>query len=54
MTREGKQEQRRHVCPRKRKNPSIKTGPKKDKLEKGYKEHTNVSSEDLTFISKIK
>ena len=57
MTREGKQEQRRNQCPKKRKNPSAKTGPKKDNLKVGYKEHANaLDSKEIenVFIPKIK
>lgn len=55
MTRQGKQEERRAKCPRKRK-PSFaaKTGPKKDNLPSGYKEHQNSVELENTFISKIK
>jgi hypothetical protein len=55
MTRMGKQEERRNKCPRKRK-PSFaeKTGPKKDALPAGYKEHKNSVELENIFISKIK
>ncbi len=55
MTRLGKQEERRHQNPKKRKPPTYsKTGPKKDNLEKGYKEHANALTDTLAFIPKIK
>ncbi|MGM0439604.1 MAG: hypothetical protein ACQEP8_00635 [Chlamydiota bacterium] len=57
MTRVGKQEERRHRSPRKRKAPSMKTGPKKDNLPKGFKERENSLEGDIAkniFISKFK
>jgi hypothetical protein len=56
MTRIGKQQERRHRYPHKRKAPAIKTGSKKDNLEKGYKEHVNAlgNEEKVFFIPKIK
>ena len=57
MTRIGKQEQRRNMNPKKRKpDLSVKTGSKKDNLDKGYKEHSNAldNKELNVFISKIK
>ena len=54
MTRVGKQEQRRNQNPKKRKAPFAKTGPKKDKLKLGYKEHENAFTEENAFIPKIK
>ena len=57
MTRMGKQEQRRNMNPKKRRPYlSDKTGPKKDKLEKGYKEHINALNNNSIneYISKIK
>jgi len=55
MTRLGKKEERRGISPRKHKNPSVKTGPKKDNLPKGYKSHDNAfSGEESVFIPKIK
>lgn len=56
MTRIAKQQERRNMCPRKRKASfDKKTGPKKDNLEKGFKEHTNGIELDLNaFIGKIK
>ena len=55
MTRLGKQEERRHKNPKKRKPPTYnKTGAKQDNLEKGYKEHPNALADTLAFIPKIK
>ncbi len=56
MTRTSKQEERRHVSPKKRKKIiTTKTGPKKDKLKGGYKAHLNSLENELaTFIPKIK
>jgi len=44
-------------CPRKPTFGSIKTGPLKDTLPKGYKEHENAfkgKSEQTLFIAKMK
>lgn len=57
MTRMSKQSKRRAKCPRKCKPPTPKTGPKKDALPKGFKEHVNALHGDLAkeiFIPKIK
>ncbi len=57
MVRISKQEERRMKCPRKRRSPSPKTGPKKDALEYGYRVHVNAlpESENVrVFISKVK
>ncbi|MCH9626672.1 MAG: hypothetical protein S4CHLAM2_03000 [Chlamydiales bacterium] len=55
MTRTSKQEERRARSPRKHKKPSVKTGPKKDNLPSGYKEHANaLSTEANVFIPKVK
>lgn len=48
MVRIGKKEERRARSPRKRKYPSIKTGPKKDDLPLGYKEHNNTAPEGVS------
>ncbi|MEX0961553.1 MAG: hypothetical protein WDZ28_01690 [Simkaniaceae bacterium] len=55
MTRQSKQGERRNRSPRKRHfNFSKKTGPKKDNLAKGFKEHENaLSTEKNIFIPKI-
>ena len=55
MTRIGKQEERRHQYPHKRKSPSVKTGSRKDNLPLGYKEHSNGLEDSKTvFIPKIR
>ena len=56
MTRMSKQGERRAVNPKKRKAPKPKTGPKKDNLTKGYKEHANAANGEMAkaiFIPKI-
>ena len=57
MVRLSKQTRRRAVCPRKTKAPMAKTGPKKDALAKGYKEHANAlsgtQSAEGAFIPKL-
>ena len=57
MVRISKQEERRSKCPHRRRAPSPKTGPKKENLPLGYREHTNVVSDakvaQTTFIPKI-
>ena len=52
MVRISKQEERRAKCPHRPRPPAPKTGPKKDKLDKGYKEHANVV-EDVQLAQKI-
>lgn len=57
MTRMSKQGERRAQFPRKTKDPVPKSGPKKDDLKLGYKEHANAISgamAQLAFIPKIK
>jgi hypothetical protein len=55
MTRMSKKGERRHRSPRKHKAPSVKTGPKKDALPLGYKEHANaLSNQSTVFIAKVK
>ncbi|NGX28562.1 MAG: hypothetical protein K940chlam1_00744 [Candidatus Anoxychlamydiales bacterium] len=55
MTRIGKVEERRAINPKKRKPPTYKkSGPKKDNLKKGFKEHPNALNDEYAFISKIK
>lgn len=54
MSKKGK---RRAVSPRRPRMPQEKTGPKKDNLPKGYKEHANAIEGSLAasvFIPKIK
>ena len=55
MTRISKQGKRRALSPRKHKAPSTKTGPKKDALPIGYKEHFNaIANANAVFIPRIK
>ena len=57
MVRMSKQGERRAKYPRKTKNPSPKTGPKKDHLPHGFKSHENALAGDFSeraFIPKIK
>ena len=55
MTRISKQAQRRHQKPKRRHyNLAKATGPKKDNLPKGYKEHVNAAEAENCFIAKIK
>lgn len=56
MTRMSKQGERRSVSFRKNKKPSVKTGPLKDNLPKGFKVHENAVAEhnNLMFIPKIR
>ena len=57
MVRISKQKERRNRSPRKHRAPCAKTGPLKDNLPKGYKEHGNALSGDasaMAFIPKIK
>lgn len=57
MTRLSKQARRRSVSPKRPKRSGPKTGPKKDNLKLGFKEHANaLSSEQSTqyFIGKVK
>lgn len=57
MVRQSKQSEKRARCPRKTKNPSSQTGPLKDQLAKGYKEHPNALEGDVAataFIPKIR
>lgn len=57
MVRISKQEERRSKSPRRPSIAGSKTGPLKDNLPKGYKEHANASSVEgplAVFIPKIK
>jgi len=57
MVRISKQSERRSRSPRKRRAPAAKTGPKKDQLPLGYKEHANALNGDMAaqfFIPKIR
>ncbi len=53
MTRQSKQGERRARCPHKRQPPAEKTGPKKDNLPKGYREHTN-RAEGAFYLPPVK
>jgi len=55
MVRISKQEERRMKSPKRRQNPSAKTGSKKDNLVLGYKSHENAahSGNCIVFIPKI-
>lgn len=56
MTRIYKQQKRRNISPRKSKIFAPKTGPRKENLVKGYKEHQNAVAKeqsDAMFIPKI-
>ena len=56
MVRLSKQEIKRSRKPHRRKAPSPKTGPLKDNLPNGYKEHLNAVEGQLShecFIPKI-
>jgi hypothetical protein len=57
MVRISKQAERRSQTHRKNKGPSIKTGPLKDRLAKGYNERPNALSgevAEMAYIPKIK
>ncbi len=54
MTRLSKQFRRRMVSPKRPPAPGKKTGPKKDNLKIGFKEHVNAAAEPLFFIPKVK
>ena len=57
MVRISKQAEKRSRFPRKSRNPSEKTGPVKEALPNGFKEHPNAVEGDLAttvFIPKIK
>ena len=53
MTRIGKKEERRNRSPRRPKIAGKKTGPKKDNLPKGYREHANAHQGGDAFIPKV-
>lgn len=56
MVRISKQAEKRSRNPKKTKAPSVKTGPLKDSLPKGFKEHANALQGDLAataYIPKI-
>jgi len=55
MVRLSKPERHRSRSPRKPKIGSVKTGPKKDNLPQGFKQHENVLANEMgVFIPKIK
>lgn len=55
MTRISKQGRRRNISPRRPRIAGEKTGPKKDNLEQGFKEHANAAPEaPQVFIAKVK
>lgn len=55
MTRISKQAERRARSHRKRHvSMAPKTGPKKDNLEKGYRDHENALNSKQAFIPKVK
>lgn len=57
MVRISKQQERRSVSPRRPQTNFEKTGPRKDNLPSGFKEHKNALEGELSqvaFIPKIK
>lgn len=57
MVRISKQSERRQRSPRKNKAPAVKTGPLKDNLPLGFKEHANALEGTLAataFIPNIR
>lgn len=53
MTRMSKQNERRQKSPRKHQRAGVKTGPRKDKLAHGFKEHANAvahKSDGVMFV----
>ena len=57
MTRMSKKGERRNQSPRRCRFPTPKTGPLKDNLAKGFKEHTNALDGEASkkfFIGKVK
>lgn len=52
MVRISKQAERRAKCPHRPRPPALKTGPKKDNLDRGFKVHVNVV-EDKQLAQKI-
>lgn len=57
MVRISKQQERRHVSRRRPSAPQPKTGPLKENLPKGYREHVNALEGELAakmFIPKIR
>lgn len=57
MTRMSKKGERRAVSPRRRRAPGKKTGPKRDALPMGFREHINAVQDGAVqqlFIPKVK
>lgn len=57
MVRISKQGKRRNLSPRRPRSPSLKTGPLRDQLPNGFKEHENAVPAEFSgqaFIPKIK
>ncbi len=57
MVRISKQNERRQRSPRRHQRASQKTGPQKDALPKGYKEHENAVAANLAptiFVPKVR
>lgn len=57
MVRISKQAEKRSQFPRKTRKPMPKTGPRKDNLSQGFKEHPNALQGEVgatAFIPKIK
>lgn len=57
MVRISKQLERRNQSPRKPRSPGKKTGPRKDNLPKGYREHLNAVEGDQAsrcYIGKVR
>lgn len=56
MVRISKQNKKRSISPRRPTVSGVKSGPKKDKLAKGFKEHANAIQGDAAkriFVGKI-
>ncbi len=56
MVRPSKQSERRNISPKRPAKKGPKTGPKKDKLENGFKEIVNTAPQELSnkiYIRKI-
>lgn len=57
MTRQSKKGERRARSPRRCRAPALKTGPKKDNLPNGFREHPNALEGAMAtklFIPKIR
>ncbi len=53
MVRLSKQTRDRQLCPRRNKAPAKKTGPQKDNLKLGYKQHPNALEGELANVCYI-